>query len=350
MVDKYRYGVVKVKASLMDVDDSQRFALKRVGGVLGDTVSRVFLIPDDIQLWALHYAMTTAFGFLNEHLHAFHLTEEDFRRLTNDEAGGWMELCGKLFRSPFMDDEDVFWCDDYSYGNFKNWRRKKYTGPYEYKGQCETYSYCQTSLREFFDPEEEFFVGYSISERDKKEYICRVSSREENIKGEKCERFEKHKFKDLTIDMLERIYLERNVNEVLEPLTVRELMDNYTDRLIYNYDFGDDWQIMLEFSRDVYGSKEERKCLETHRPVMLYADGLNLVEDVGSVHGFAAFLLSLYGSPRDIARYSGRQDYMAYSDEFENTGCEQYEDRESSLEWAYGLEWSEKNPKLDSWF
>ena len=116
MVDKYRYGVVKVKASLMDVDDSQRFALKRVGGVLGDTVSRVFLIPDDIQLWALHYAMTTAFGFLNEHLHAFHLTEEDFRRLTGDKAGGWMELCGKLFRSPFMDDEDVFWCDDYSYG------------------------------------------------------------------------------------------------------------------------------------------------------------------------------------------------------------------------------------------
>ena len=83
---------------------------------------------------------------------------------------------------------------------------------------------------------------------------------------------------------------------------------------------------------------------------MLYADGLNLVEDVGSVHGFAAFLLSLYGSPRDIARYSGRQDYMAYSDEFENTGCEQYEDRESSLEWAYGLEWSEKNPKLENWF
>lgn len=30
MVDKCRYGVVKVKASLMDVDDSQRFALKRV--------------------------------------------------------------------------------------------------------------------------------------------------------------------------------------------------------------------------------------------------------------------------------------------------------------------------------
>lgn len=31
MVDKYRYGVIKVKASLMDVRDSQRFALKRVG-------------------------------------------------------------------------------------------------------------------------------------------------------------------------------------------------------------------------------------------------------------------------------------------------------------------------------
>ena len=350
MDSKYRFGVIRVKASLMDVDGREMTVYKRLGGVLGDTISRIFLIPDDIQLWALHYAMTTAFGFMNEHLHAFRLTGEDFRRLTNDNAGRWAELCGKLFRSPFMDQNDEFWSDDYTSGSFRNWRRKKYTGPYEYNGNCETYSYCQTSLRENINPDEDYFVRYGISDYDSSEYISRVSAREEDASNVKCSKVEKHKFRDLTIDMLENIYWERNVNDVLESVSVKELIENYTDKLIYNYDFGEGWQIMVEFSKDVCPKKEEKKCLETHRPVMLYADGLNLVEDVGYVHGFAAFLMSLYGSPRDIAYYEGKEDYMSYSDEFEDTGCLQYESRASSLEWAFGLDWNEHNPKLENWF
>ena len=47
MDSKYRFGVIRVKASLMDVDGRERTVYKRLGGVLGDTISRIFLIPDD---------------------------------------------------------------------------------------------------------------------------------------------------------------------------------------------------------------------------------------------------------------------------------------------------------------
>lgn len=49
MDSKYRFGVIRVKASLMDVDGKEMTVYKRFGGVLGDTISRISLIPDDIQ-------------------------------------------------------------------------------------------------------------------------------------------------------------------------------------------------------------------------------------------------------------------------------------------------------------
>ena len=64
-------------------------------------------------------------GWQNSHLRQFELPENRFRAVTNDSISMWRKLVGVLFRSPLMDENDIFWADDYNGGSFKNWLRKK---------------------------------------------------------------------------------------------------------------------------------------------------------------------------------------------------------------------------------
>lgn len=343
------FRVVRVQASLMNVDEDVRRVLKRHGKVVGQTISRTFIVPDDMHLWALHYAMTTAFGFLNEHLHAFRLTDRDMMRVTGGRVSGWYDLVGRLFRSPYMDDEDEFWCEDYYKGSFRNWRRRKYTGPYVYGGKCETFAYCRRSIEDNVDLDKEMVINYATDRTGKEMFAGLFDNEEAQPWFGVASRKERRLMRDLEPDML-RTCFERDYNNVLQSLSIRQVMEDYTTRLIWNYDFGDDWNVLLEFSQQMESKQAEMQCRELHRPVMIAADGLNLVEDAGSTVGFATLLLALYGSPRDKALFHGQKDCMSLSDEFEDTGCEQYEDRESSLVWADSLEWSERLPALDKWF
>ena len=342
-------GVVRIKASLQDVGESARLILKRFGGVIGDTISRDFIVPDDMPLWALYYTLTTAFGFLNEHLHVFSLTDEDRIRLTDDKAMKWIELVGILFRTPFMEEGDEFWCDDYRSGSFKAWRRKKYTGPYLYRGRCETYAYSRESVKNIHPDDVYYAVTHKGVSGDFSftSIIDGAYFTPDNTPSDSTVR--KLHFEDLSMEDLGRCF-ERNPNSLLETLTVREIMERYADKLLYEYDFGDSWRFLLEFSEDECSKEARRQCVDLHRPVMLHADGINLVEDAGGVSGFVSFLLSLYGSPRDKAEYEGTRNYMDYPDDFEDTGYNQYESRDEALDWAYSLEWKEKNPSLSSWF
>ncbi len=96
----------------------------------GRSISRDVIVPADIPLYALHYVIQRAFGWENSHLHQFNLPDDRFKALTDNNACTWSRMVGVLFRSPLMDEDDEFWADDYNGGSFKNWLRKKYTGPY----------------------------------------------------------------------------------------------------------------------------------------------------------------------------------------------------------------------------
>ena len=59
-----------------------------------------------------------------------------------------------------MDEDAQFWADDYEYGSFKNWLKKKYTGPY--LSQCKE----EGLYSSFYDvqdigPQTEMYVGYT---------------------------------------------------------------------------------------------------------------------------------------------------------------------------------------------
>ena len=82
MKEKNEFSWTRVKVSLMNVNTREKLILKRLGGVTGQTVSREIVIPDDMPLWALHYAITASFGLLNNHTHCFELTEKDYEKMT----------------------------------------------------------------------------------------------------------------------------------------------------------------------------------------------------------------------------------------------------------------------------
>lgn len=337
------FKVMRVHAALRMYSDLAPI-YKKYGQVIGSTVSRDFIVPDDMPLWALHYALTTAFGFQNEHLHYFSFPSAITKSLTGDSALNWSRLVGTWFRFPITDGMDYLWCDDYEDGSFRSWRKRKYTGPYVYNGIEETNEYCLDAVASHIDPNEEYdFAHFRYKDGD---HWCRYYSRCENDPYfvEK----KTFKFRNLTNEML-FVLFERRFDELLEPLTLSQLYP-VSQKLEYEYDFGDSWKIDLTLSREQSPKTAEDKCLSTHRPVMLAADGLNLVEDAGGVHGFSNFLLALYGTARDIARHNHESDWMSKADEFEDAGCEQYEDRESSIIWAESLGWKEKLPPLSSWF
>lgn len=136
----------------------------------GDCISRDVIVPEDIPLYALHYVIQRAFGWQNSHLHKFELPDERFDILTGHNASMWSRLVGILFRSPLMDDGDEFWADDYSGGSFKNWLRKKYTGPYMSQCHGEGIISCREDMRKL-DRNREYYVMYTrIYDPDSKEY------------------------------------------------------------------------------------------------------------------------------------------------------------------------------------
>ena len=128
---------------LCDLNESEKDILKRYGKVK-QTISRDIVVPPDITLHALHYAIQRAFGWQNSHLHHFSLDPsygcKTVIELTGDTFANWGKLCGRYFRFPVdINDEeemdDIYWDEDYDEGmSHKVWLRKKYTGPYSYGG------------------------------------------------------------------------------------------------------------------------------------------------------------------------------------------------------------------------
>lgn len=351
-----------------DLSDSEKEILHRYGSMEGETISRDIVVSDDLPLYALHYVIQRAFGWQNSHLHRFYISDEQRDQVT-ESAEQWMDQVGVIYRSPLMDEEAEFWADDYNGGSFKNWLRKKYTGPCVSQCWEEGLIACRRSM-ERVDPEEEYYVEYGCYRRDlsqdsegtgEKEAVPFRCSPVYDWNGNKYDppkaddrvrgfRVEVVKLRDLPVPMLNRIF-ERRAFDLLERLSIgevlalrnmhctddfqtgedvstyQEMLDDgmdeeieeilgsgldspmkqpfvysFTDELLYQYDFGDNWKIRITGSRNcadlVESGKISQEMLDrsnikarvTYRPVLLCRDGEMLIEDVGGPSGFADFL------------------------------------------------------------
>ena len=120
-------------------------------------------------------------------------------------------------------------------------------------------------------------------------------------------------------------------------------VEGLTDELIYNYDYGDGWKVritasfgaadLIESGRVTQEELDDAtiRMHETWRPVCIAKDGMNVLDDVGGVHGYVQFLRGINQKRKMNDEYDG------WSEEY---GL--YGDKEESLEWAKSLGWSKR--------
>lgn len=329
-------------------DEYEIDILKKYGDVK-ESISRDILVPSDITLHALNYAVLRMFGWQNGHLHDFSLPEEVFKGLTEDKFMTWSEMAGVYFRFPTENYEDIYWDDNYREGeNIKSWMKRKYTGPYRYKGYGEHYLINQMEVEEMFARWNEITVRefdfgakkqpepynvklkeatihqvmhafsdmmcYELAERLKlSDVLCLKNSAEVNFSD--IRKDIKSKLSNIRIhDAIEEYHSRRFGSFKQE----REFLDSYnipvmpvTKQLIYSYDYGDGWEVLIT-CEDVYEKNDKgvwagadgnevtvfadslEEVLAKHRPVCTDKDGIELVDDVGGISGFCRMLRTIY--------------------------------------------------------
>ena len=327
-------------------EDEKKLLMKYADATERGTITRDVFIPWDMPLHNLHYAIQRLFGWQNSHLRAFRLDEKDYVRLTGGRVREWAKLVGILFQGLPDDEYDKFWDDDYIYGYIRTWLRKKYTGPYVFGGYTEEYEEAKGSVDELIhrfptvDVRESFF---DYNERTKGKKDCES----EGIRIIKTAPILSLTVRELT----NSISIDSALDELLERMPVAEVLGvkgeelvefeeikNWTeerifkpatDKLIYNYDFGDNWIVEITrpgnfgYLTGEGGIDEERigKAIDTvrekHKPVCIGKKGGYVMDDVGGMGGFADFLYNIYVS-KDM------EERMAYR------------------EWAKSLGWSKR--------
>lgn len=308
--------------------------LKRYGeSSTGEAICRDILIPSDMPLHNLHYAIQKLYGWQNSHLRRFLLPEEVYQKLTGGTVRGWANLVGTLFQPPSESEKDIFWDDDYEKGSINAWLKKKYVGPYFYGGELEHPEIAQRDVQQLMDE----FKMIDVQEPFQ-DYMARAKKDGDR----EIKTLRQAPLIELTLEeMNSSIIIEGGTESLLERLEVskvladkNELLDEkrlfpVTRELIYNYDFGDNWTIIITKEQDCRDllksglvSHEEvddanEIVLNEHRPVCIHKDGVFLLDDVGGLSGFADFLGSVYES-------------------------EDKEERNELRAWAKSLGWSEK--------
>lgn len=376
-----------------ELDEETTEILRRYGEVeRGTTISRDIIVPSDLPLYALHYVIQKAFGWQNSHLHQFDIPLERAKALCHNNASMWSCLDGLIFRSPMMSEEDEFWTDDYMGGSFKNWLRKKYTGPYLSLNHGEGLIPCQEDMMRL-DMKREYYVCYEKTQfpmkGDPKEYISNVlptyDYRGRKQKApEDASRVERMKFEQLPPECLNRLfdrdplslierlpidsvlvagkkrlgdYEENEICETGEQMygAVKKYVENiihsqedtpeaqvcpipFTDVLYYHYDFGDDWTVritaswncedLMELISQDELDKAQIKCRELYRPVLIARDGSFLMDDVGGIHGFVEFLRAI--NP-DLDSMDREEKALAK------------QEKKEYLEWAKGQGWKKSD-------
>ena len=329
-IEHSRKSIMKLHLEL-NVDEQCYPTLRKYGKVKR-TVSRDFLVPSDMTLLALHYAIQKAFGWQEWHLHTFELDNGILEMLTDNCFMKWKSFCGLYVRYPLTCDE-YYWDEGYKGDiSYKNWLKKQYSGPYKYGGTLEHLVECRKMVDQFIE-EHPILKKVETDEAGKKKF-----SEKETISPDA-----------LSYSEASFGFSAEELNQLLERLSVGEILfpkgcsidedalngllsmewtasDNdpesvpITDSIKYNY-----WGLGLEINiicTDQYDIRSgvpgfEDKMEKLQRsPMCIKYDGLPLVEDVSDL-GFCQFLEAIHSndasernSTREWAREMGWTGYM----------------------------------------
>lgn len=285
--------------------------LRRYGESTSDgSITRDILIPSDMPLHNLHYAIQRLFGWQNSHLRRFILPEEKYNKLTDRTVKDWADLVGTLFQPPSEGEADIFWDDNYEKGSIKVWLRKKYTGPYVYGGRMEIPEAARQDVKELLEhfkmmEVRESFNDYMKRKKQDEDEGIRIIKQAPLIDLTLKEMNASLVLKTGTEDLLERLQVDKVVASQDENLHSEGVFP-VTKELTYHYDFGDDWIVKISKHKDcedllkdnIIDEDELKEAEETviskHKPVCIDKVGVSVLDDVGGLSGFANFLGTIY--------------------------------------------------------
>lgn len=162
-------------------------------------ITRDLIVPAEMSLHELNYAILESFGFQNNHLHRFVLPKGLFSSVTGETIYGWQKWCGTLFRFPQDDFDEIYWDDDYKEDKSpKAWMKTKYTAGRKNYGTAETF----------------------IENRRRAENDWREEERRAGKNGREKLYQDHEYFAEYWRDMLD----VGDVHDLLERLTLRELL------------------------------------------------------------------------------------------------------------------------------
>ena len=374
--------------------------LHQYGGVkCGDRISRDVVVPSDLPLYALHYVIQRAFGWENSHLHQFTLPNDRMLAMTGNTLTLWSVMVGIVFRSPLMGEDEQFWADDYHSGSFKNWLRKKYTGPYLSQCHGEGLISCQEDMMQL-DMEEEYYLLYErqndlpdgdefltsvrpvrvgkplplnqstahrvesvkmkaipadgirqIFEQDpfallERLPLCFVLASGQDKLPEMCDGQEKKALENNICHSVFEMYysLEKYIRNVIAAQIdspMRQVMPMpCTDTLLYEYDFGDGWCIKITASENC------PDLVESGRVTQLELDRAN----VKCRETYRPVLIAKDGEMLmdDVGGLNGYAEFLRTinPDMDSLTGADERADakqqKKEMLEWAKGMGWKKE--------
>lgn len=338
--------------------------LKKYGS-MKQSISRDILVPADITLHALSYAILRMFGWQNGHLHCFILPENVFQDVTEEKFATWARLVGVYFRYPSEDFADLYWDDDYQEGEcFRSWQKRKYTGPYLYKGLGEHYLMSQKEVANLYSDIPTIRVyGEGKEPRiiELKEATIEQAMRAFiDIVGEELlERlplssviYPEHYDEQNMADIRKNLGVELSKTDITAAIEKyqnstfaneqqrQEWLEAYnilpepiTKQLIYQYDYGAGWEVHISctgsYQSDGNGIwngtssdgldvpvESLDRVSDTYCPVCVKKDGIELVDDCSGIYGFCTMLKAIH-EPESLEgeRWRNKEKLLEWLDE-----------------------------------
>lgn len=292
----------------------------------GRYFTRDIVVPGDITLYALHYAIQRLYGFTNSHTRKFMIPEERIIELSGNSIRKLFEFYGVFLQIPYQDSPTgippYYYLDDYDDEDIsiRSWLKQKYTGPYLKNPKEESYLHQQKKAKELLRTAKENYDIYGL-----------------DTESATAEEFFRH---PLSVNA-DSLLLRLPVAEVIAPegtallnadeWNTQSNSDDFeylTKVINYEYDTGDGWEVEITRPDDIqFSDKVFRKVMETHCPVCIASDGFYLVDDVGGIDGYTDFIRCVFGG---------------IMEEYSN-----FESPDDAYAWAhYTFEWSKVKPPL----
>lgn len=268
----------------------------------GNTVSRDIIVPDILPLHNLHYVINQAFGFTNSHFHRYELSFDDLKWVTDNKISNYKKLIGLVFKNPDRNEYIDFWDDDYSKGSPRKWMRSKYTGPVYTRCYEESYRYISKETIRIKEKNINDLNQIEVNEALMINNIFKLFSEE------------KMSIKEWYEELNQSIKDAQKYPE--ETQGSQPWVPGFVSKLHYTYDYGDEWRFLITPMNNInyllkdkrVSEKETRECIKKvctlARPVILSADGYQLIDDCGGIDGYIDMLKDIEKGNKETIKWA----------------------------------------------